>query len=62
MEGWRGVWGGAPAKNHGFNDILSVFSSFQMIISKLLSASVIFEHILTFSVHFVAFSAPIRSW
>ena len=31
--------------NHDFNDIFSVFSSFHMIFYKLLSLSVIFQHV-----------------
>ena len=39
-EGWGGVCGSAPAKNHGFEDILYVFSSFSMIIYKILSYTI----------------------
>ena len=47
MEGWGGVMGIAPAKNHDFNDILSVFSSFLIITGKVLLFSIIIQHILT---------------
>ena len=58
QDGWGGMWGGVPANNNDFNDILSVFSSFHMIIDKVLSFSVIFQHNLRFFGYFVAFFAP----
>ena len=47
--------GKAPAKNHNFNDVLSVFFN---IIYKVLSFSVIFQHILTFFCSLFTFFCP----
>ena len=41
--GWRN--GAEPQQNHNLIDILSLFSSFHMITGRVLSFSIIFQHI-----------------